>query len=226
LFNIYESGNYKVQFPVNLGTKTLSTQTATAGTDGNSDASQVDGFSPVIVMDVFGTGVAKHNPTIDAGYGCYITKPTISTAGGLCGSGYANLVSTPATSLGSTYQWYKNNVAIVGATAQSYLTSQNGLYKIVISDTSGCQAEDTVSIAVSPSANVGFFINDTNQCLSSQGFQFVNTSGGAGYAGSIWDTTQVVGTPVTLDTLAIEVGVKFRTSSIGVVKGLRFYKLA
>jgi trimeric autotransporter adhesin len=69
-FEITTSGNYKVKFPTAIGAKTLTTQTATAATNGNSDANTVDGFSPVFVIDVNGTGTAKDNPTIDAGYVC------------------------------------------------------------------------------------------------------------------------------------------------------------
>ncbi len=67
-FNIYTSGNYKVKFPTSVGIDVLTSQTPTAATDGNSDADENTGFSPVVAMNVTGTGVAKNNPTIDAGY--------------------------------------------------------------------------------------------------------------------------------------------------------------
>ncbi|MFY7887152.1 MAG: SdrD B-like domain-containing protein, partial [Dolichospermum sp.] len=83
-FNVYTSGNYKVKFPTTTSGNSLTTQTATAATNGNSDANVADGFSPVVVMNVSGTGVAKNNPTIDAGY------------------------ITPVGSLGN-YVWYDDN---------------------------------------------------------------------------------------------------------------------
>ncbi len=70
LFKITESANYKVKFPTSSLGRVLTTQTATAATDNNSDANITDGFSPVFAMNVLGTGVAKDNLTIDAGYRC------------------------------------------------------------------------------------------------------------------------------------------------------------
>jgi SdrD B-like domain len=69
-FVITTSGNYKIKFPTAIGAKTLTTQTATAATNGNSDANTGTGFSPVFAIDINGTGTAKDNPTIDAGYVC------------------------------------------------------------------------------------------------------------------------------------------------------------
>ena len=67
-FQISTSGDYKVRFPTVIGTNAPTTQTTTAATDGNSDANTTTGFSPVVTMNVLGIGVAKNNPTIDAGY--------------------------------------------------------------------------------------------------------------------------------------------------------------
>jgi uncharacterized delta-60 repeat protein len=44
--------------------------------------------------------------------------------------------STPAV----TYQWYFNNVAIPGATSQTYTPTQNGAYYVEITDANGCTA--------------------------------------------------------------------------------------
>ncbi|MFY7886997.1 MAG: SdrD B-like domain-containing protein, partial [Dolichospermum sp.] len=67
-FIIYENGNYKVKFPTEVGARGLTTQTTTPQVNGNSDASIVDGFSPVIVMNLPLNGLHRNNPTIDAGY--------------------------------------------------------------------------------------------------------------------------------------------------------------
>lgn len=63
---------------------------------------------------------------------CYISNaapaiPVISEAGGV-------LSSTAAT----TYQWYKNGVAIPGATAQTYTPATDGIYVVRITDANGC----------------------------------------------------------------------------------------
>ncbi len=43
---------------------------------------------------------------------------------------------------------------------------------------------------------------------------------------SIWDNSVVGGEPLVVDNDAVEVGVKFRSSSAGVISGIRFYKRA
>jgi hypothetical protein len=39
-----------------------------------------------------------------------------------------------------TYQWYKNLIAIPGATAATTPATGNGNYKVAVTDTNGCQA--------------------------------------------------------------------------------------
>ena len=68
---------------------------------------------------------------------CYIsgtapTTPTIATAGSM-------LTSSAAFS----YQWYLNNNAISGATAQSYTATQTGSYQVVVGDTLGCMSNQS-----------------------------------------------------------------------------------
>jgi protocatechuate 3,4-dioxygenase beta subunit len=75
-FVITESANYYVHFPLVSGVDILTIQTSTAATNGNSDANISTGNSPVFAIDINGTGTAKDNPTIDAGY-----TPVSSTVG-------------------------------------------------------------------------------------------------------------------------------------------------
>jgi hypothetical protein len=70
LFNVAETANYKVKFPTTYGSKVLTTQTATAGVDNNSDADIATGFSPAFAINVLSGGLAKDNMTIDAGFIC------------------------------------------------------------------------------------------------------------------------------------------------------------
>ncbi|MBK8685483.1 MAG: hypothetical protein IPN26_11060 [Bacteroidetes bacterium] len=68
-FKICNSGDYYVKFPTATNSNNqLTTQTATAATDNNSDANNSDGMSPVFNINTNGAGVAKDNTTIDAGY--------------------------------------------------------------------------------------------------------------------------------------------------------------
>jgi hypothetical protein len=83
-FVIDQIGNYKVKFPTSVGTKILTTANGTAGLNGNSDANVGTGFSPVIVMDLINGGIGRINPSIDAGYKCNVSTPSISGSGNLC----------------------------------------------------------------------------------------------------------------------------------------------
>lgn len=69
-FVITSTGTYYVKFPLTSGIYIPTTQNTAAGINGNSDISAGTGNSPVFVIDISGTGVAKDNPTIDAGYTC------------------------------------------------------------------------------------------------------------------------------------------------------------
>ncbi|QLH46274.1 MAG: hypothetical protein HWD58_11965 [Bacteroidota bacterium] len=63
-----------MKFPTSTNANnTLTTQTTTAGTDNNSDANTSNGMSPVFTINTAGTGVAKNNPTIDAGFVSYLS---------------------------------------------------------------------------------------------------------------------------------------------------------
>ncbi|MEY4925631.1 MAG: hypothetical protein RI894_67, partial [Bacteroidota bacterium] len=69
-FIIATSGNYKIKFPTTYTSKILTTQTAAAATDNNSDADTTTGFSPTFTINTNGAGNAKDNTTIDAGFIC------------------------------------------------------------------------------------------------------------------------------------------------------------
>ncbi|MFY7965191.1 MAG: SdrD B-like domain-containing protein, partial [Chitinophagaceae bacterium] len=69
-FKTCTAGSYYVKFPTTNSGNGLTTQTVTAATDGNSDASTTTGQSPAFTLDPNGTAIQRNNPTIDAGYGC------------------------------------------------------------------------------------------------------------------------------------------------------------
>jgi Secretion system C-terminal sorting domain len=71
--------------------------------------------------------------------GCSITVPAIqsnSTTNVICGTGSVGLRSPAATG----NQWYKNGVAIAGATQQTFSATQAGSYTVTVADGSGCFA--------------------------------------------------------------------------------------
>ncbi len=45
---------------------------------------------------------------------------------------------TLSTLTGAAYQWYLNGAAINGATAQNYVTTQNGYYSVAVTNAAGC----------------------------------------------------------------------------------------
>lgn len=53
--------------------------------------------------------------------------------------------TTLTTSAGNSYQWYKNNVAILGAISQTYVTDQIGGYSVVVNFGS-CTANATINL--------------------------------------------------------------------------------
>lgn len=49
--------------------------------------------------------------------------------------------TTLSTQQGHSYQWYRNNVAIAGATQYAYITDVPGTYKVVVGPGSPCQSD-------------------------------------------------------------------------------------
>ena len=56
----------------------------------------------------------------------------------------------------ASYQWFLNNNAIGGATAQTYVATQNGAYKVRVIDANGCEGYSTLefiqNVGVTPTA--------------------------------------------------------------------------
>ncbi|MEN9610505.1 MAG: hypothetical protein RLZZ628_1319 [Bacteroidota bacterium] len=79
LFAGLASGNYYVKLPTTISyygsPLTTTTASATTGANNDSDVNAQTGFSPVISIDVNGTGIAKDNLTLDAGFKRQLTCP-------------------------------------------------------------------------------------------------------------------------------------------------------
>ncbi|MCK6612067.1 MAG: PKD domain-containing protein [Bacteroidia bacterium] len=223
-FTIYESGDFKVQFPTLVSTKIGTLQNGIAGTDGNSDFDTLTGFTPAFTMNLDIAGITKDNPSLDAGYVCNAPTPVISGNGLLC-PGETGVFTGP---LATSYQWYRNGVAIPGAINQSYSTNTPGVYQLIIADAGGCYSDSSNAIALSnnPKPTANFSVNDSNQCLGTNSFSFTNLSQNGQVAESIWPLSQNGDTPVTLDILAVELGMKFRSTIAGKITAIRFFKLA
>ena len=86
-------------------------------------------------------------------------------------------------------QWYKDDIAIAGATQTIYNVTETGAYKAVLFSNNGCTLSTLVkNISVYPSPVAGFTVNDPVQCFSGNSFIFTDTSSVA--SGSLqynWD---------------------------------------
>jgi len=78
------------------------------------------------------TIVVKNNPPV----------VSIAPAGTvtICANDNLLLTATVAGNVSVTYQWYRNNILISGATDPTYLVTQSGRYKVKVTDTqTGCE---------------------------------------------------------------------------------------
>ncbi len=66
------------------------------------------------------------------------------------------------SSFGNSYQWYTGGNAINGATDDFYLPLTEDYYTIVITDTNGCTAADTIFFSLNPQTS--FAASDTTIC--------------------------------------------------------------
>jgi gliding motility-associated-like protein len=74
-------------------------------------------------------------------------------------------------------QWFRNNVAIPGATQTQYSPTQSGTYYAAIISFVGCVATtDEVVITVNETPVSGFLPDQVSQCLKNNLFAFTNTS--------------------------------------------------
>nr|WP_175265962.1 SdrD B-like domain-containing protein [Methanothrix thermoacetophila] len=128
------------------------------GATGSSYTATGAGSYKVVVTDANGcTGTSDEVPVTSVG------SPSVSvgpTSGELnCN---VNEVELEATVSGGkpdySYQWYKDNSPITGATGSSYTATGAGSYKVVVTDANGCTGtsdEVPVTSVGSPSVSVG-----------------------------------------------------------------------
>jgi sugar lactone lactonase YvrE len=84
-----------------------------------------------------------------------------SSAGAYVCDGSPTTLTTNANAA-YTYQWKRNNTTIAGATTNSYVASQAGTYKVIVSDTNGCY-DSPATFTVNPLPTVA--ITSTGNCL-------------------------------------------------------------
>jgi PKD repeat protein len=188
-FVICNDGNYKVKFPTSVNGSGLTIQTPTAGVDNNSDADVTTGFSPVFTINTNGTGVAKDNPTIDAGYkvpGTTSCNMSVSVSVNQLAQCVTNnsyqFTSTVTGGVGPyTYLWDFND-GTYGNTANPthvYATSGEHDVTLIVKDSKGCEAHaSTIQLYVGAKPVASFDIYDHSG--SGAGISFSSTSTIAG----------------------------------------------
>ena len=181
----YSSGSIYIWFK-DTGIVKSSTEAFYKATSGGIYFVQVsDGCNSVSAKD-----------TLNSNSGGTAVKPIIASASGttnIClpdGAIVLELVNTVDYSTSADYQWYKNDVAIIGATTPIYIAVDSGNYTLMVSD-GGCSAmSDSVSVT---KGGIGTILkpilSDTNTILclgSNMLLDVVNTSDYSPNARYIW----------------------------------------
>ncbi|HTA62510.1 MAG TPA: PKD domain-containing protein [Bacteroidia bacterium] len=114
-----------------------------------------------------------------------VVTPTITLNG--------NVLSTNAVD--STYQWIFNNVAITGATSPSYTPTQDGFYKVTV--TNNACSKTAAQLNYAP-VHIGFTADTTTFCRNSTGkVTFTSTSTNAtSYVWNFGDGQTSINNPV------------------------------
>jgi hypothetical protein len=163
LFDLLASGNYKVTFQVPTD-KLLTLQDQGSDDAKDSDADPTTGMSQVVAINANGVGIAKDNPTIDAGLICidptFIATPTPAE----CGDGVAKSnakITLTGVQNGTRYDFnvgstYTNNKSFATATvipqggvianALPNPTTPTQNYTIRVFNQDGCFTDKTVTI--------------------------------------------------------------------------------
>src|SRR6185295_16693289 len=92
---------------------------------------------------------------------------TISPSGTVSSCRFSTVTLTADTGSGMTYQWYKNNVVIAGATNSTLVTTKKGDFKVFENNgfCSATSAVTTIARLPTPRAFIGVFGN-TDICTT------------------------------------------------------------
>ncbi|WP_242087499.1 T9SS type A sorting domain-containing protein [Aestuariivivens sediminis] len=149
-----------------------------------SFSSSVAGNYSVIVTDLSSGCSAESLP------GTLTVNPNPSVSVGdqvECDGDDTVTFSTADLGAGYSYQWYLNDVAIGGATSNSYTTGvvtlamDGGVYKVVVTnDATGCDSDDSGTLTVNPNPSVS--VGDQVECDGDDTVTFSTADLGAGYS--------------------------------------------
>ncbi|MEP6676930.1 MAG: PKD domain-containing protein [Ferruginibacter sp.] len=86
---------------------------------------------------------------------------------------YPVLSTNPALGI----QWFKDNIAISGATQPNYTATQTGLYFAQVTGSNGCSLPTpSKAVGVFPQPIASFTVNNPDQCFNGQNFIFTGTT--------------------------------------------------
>lgn len=208
-----QSGTYKVKILVSSLPDTCqitpkSNVNTGGGNDTNdSDFDSISGESPVITIDVTGSGLTKDNPTIDAGLYVPCVKPSAGANQTLCvGTTTIDLKDASALEAWSKGTQPASTNAIINASS-GVVTGLTiaGDYYFILTYKGQAACSDTVKVTVNPrpAANVTAKIQAI--CLGDTPAAYTaSPSTGVGYAwyGPLVDTTASLGTAIGGQTTA------------------------
>jgi hypothetical protein len=158
LFENLNSGNYKVGFPTTANSWGLTTANGTAAADGNSDANQATGLSPVVTINVSSPNPTdRYNYTIDAGYICITSagadkffecgmQPSSTTVTGTPTGG--TWTAVPGNPSGGTIGTTTGGVATISGLPTA---PTQGTWKYVYTTPNGCT--DTMNVVIGVTGN-------------------------------------------------------------------------
>lgn len=77
--------------------------------------------------------------------------------------GQSKLLEVTTDAVQPTFQWFRNNILIVGATSNTYTATLNGTYKVIVTQTEGCNSTqeavvdliypDNFTVVIAPESN-------------------------------------------------------------------------
>ena len=83
----------------------------------------------------------------------------------ICGNGHTTLYANVTPNVaGATYQWYKNNVAILNGTGHYLTVAEAGSYKVVVTTNNCATVSDAVDVTVQEAPQLQLTANETTIC--------------------------------------------------------------
>jgi len=146
------------------------------------------------------------------------STPTLTVAGDAC----VNKTTLSTTSGLTAYAWYKDNVAISGATSNTYTPSISGVYQVTVSNGTCSNTSTAATISNCSVAADGSMksISNASSIISPEGG--ANFGTGRDYSGKLYNTTGISTTSGSIGSSTAVLGgiissTNIVTTSIGVI---------